>query len=106
MFYVLNYLICNIDINECSDDDSNGCNQICTNTDGSYACYCNTGYELGIDDETCIGKSYSLSINYLICFTICLSSHFKAVVFIYLHVNVCTCICVSLVRKYIDHMCT
>ena len=106
MFYVLNYLICNIDINECSDDDSNGCNQICTNTDGSYACYCNTGYELGIDDETCIGKSYSLSINYLICFTICLYSHFKAVVFIYLHVNVCTCICVSLVRKYIDHMCT
>ena len=45
------------DINECSDDDSNGCNQTCTNIDGSYACYCNTGYELGIDDETCIGKS-------------------------------------------------
>ena len=101
MFYVLNYLICNIDINECSDDDSNGCNQICTNTDGSYTCYCNTGYELGIDDETGIGKSYSL---YLICFTICFSSHFKVVAFIYLHVNVC--ICISLVKKYIDHMCT
>ena len=43
------------DINECSDDDSNGCNHVCTNTDGSYACYCNTGYELGIDQKTCVG---------------------------------------------------
>ena len=43
------------DINECSDDDSNGCNHVCTNTDGSYTCYCNTGYELGIDQKTCVG---------------------------------------------------
>ena len=45
-----------IDNNECSSSDTNDCNQICSNTPGSYVCYCNTGYELGLDDATCVGE--------------------------------------------------
>ena len=44
-----------IDIDECTEN-SNGCNQLCTNTPGSYACYCNVGYELSSDQKTCVGK--------------------------------------------------
>ena len=32
------------------------CNQICSNTDGSYNCFCKTGYELELDGHTCVGK--------------------------------------------------
>ena len=45
-----------IDINECANDDDNDCNQLCSNTAGSYTCYCNTGYELQSDGATCVGK--------------------------------------------------
>lgn len=45
-----------VDINECDSDDTNDCNQICSNTAGSYLCYCNTGYELELDDATCVGR--------------------------------------------------
>ena len=44
---------CSLDINECADDSLNGCNQICTNTIGSFVCECNSGYELGDDLMTC-----------------------------------------------------
>ena len=43
------------DINECANDSLNGCNQICTNTIGSFLCECNNGYELGDDLMTCSG---------------------------------------------------
>ena len=43
------------DINECANDSLNGCNQICTNTIGSFVCECNSGYELGDDLMTCSG---------------------------------------------------
>ena len=43
------------DINECANDFLNGCNQICTNTIGSFLCECNNGYELGDDLMTCSG---------------------------------------------------
>ena len=42
-----------IDIDECSEGTS-GCNQICSNTLGSYTCSCQDGYELDIDNHTCI----------------------------------------------------
>ena len=43
------------DINECVTD-SGGCQQICTNTNGSFECSCNQGYSLSSDRTTCIGK--------------------------------------------------
>ena len=35
------------DINECSSNDTNNCdkNALCTNTLGSFSCYCNKGYD-------------------------------------------------------------
>ncbi|XP_062596320.1 serine-rich adhesin for platelets-like, partial [Saccostrea cucullata] len=33
-----------LDIDECSNSSLNGCDQICTNTEGSYSCSCNQGY--------------------------------------------------------------
>ena len=43
-----------LDINECSKNEDE-CSDGCTNTVGSYLCYCSTGYQLGLDDLTCIG---------------------------------------------------
>ena len=45
---------CIIDIDECINGD-HGCNQNCTNTDGSYKCICEDGYVLDNDMKTCIG---------------------------------------------------
>ena len=42
-----------LDINECSEGIS-GCNQICSNTLGSYTCICQNGYQLDTDNHTCI----------------------------------------------------
>ena len=43
------------DINECSI--SNGyCSDLCTNTNGSHLCSCNSGYQIGIDLRNCIGE--------------------------------------------------
>ena len=44
------------DINECAIRNGN-CSQICSNSDGSFACYCTGGYVLDIDGKTCNGKS-------------------------------------------------
>ena len=49
-------LLTHIDINECSSD-THGCEQNCVNTDGSYHCECQSGYELRQRDKrTCKGK--------------------------------------------------
>lgn len=40
------------DVNECND--RNGlCEQSCTNTQGSYFCSCDSGYQLGINNREC-----------------------------------------------------
>ena len=50
------------DINECSNTEDNNCdeNAICTNTNGSFTCQCETGYTG--NGTTCNGKSFCDSI--------------------------------------------
>eukprot|EP00058_Branchiostoma_floridae_P001021 XP_002586509.1 hypothetical protein BRAFLDRAFT_106412 [Branchiostoma floridae] len=44
------FFICQTDINECSNDNG-GCSHNCENTDGSYRCTCQDGYQLsGLTD--------------------------------------------------------
>ena len=55
------------DIDECANDSTdgsadvstegsqNGCNHICTNTNGSFSCECFSGYQLSDDMMTCVG---------------------------------------------------
>ena len=50
------------DINECTAN-TDGCGQICTNTDGSFMCSCNSGFALNNDARTCSGKR---TLNYTI----------------------------------------
>ncbi|XP_063960551.1 uncharacterized protein LOC129267997 isoform X2 [Lytechinus pictus] len=41
------------DFNECGDNNTNECDQICTNTLGSYTCSCNAGFVLSLDQKSC-----------------------------------------------------
>ena len=73
------------DIDECTLGIS-GCNQHCTNTNGSYVCSCYVGYQISSDNRTCVGKKiYIMSVHeamtlYIIgnkctCSFICTTSH-------------------------------
>ena len=53
------------DIDECIEE-LDGCDQICTNTDGSYYCTCMDGYELESDNQTCTGDDYYTNYIYYI----------------------------------------
>ena len=44
------------DVDECQAD-SGGCDQTCSNTDGSFECSCGTGYTLAADSLGCDGKN-------------------------------------------------
>ena len=46
-----------IDIDECANSQS--CEHICVNTDGSYYCECDDGYELH-DSVFCHGKTITV----------------------------------------------
>ena len=48
-----------IDINEC--DGINDCQQICTNTEGSFTCNCTGGFSLAQDERNCTGMKALLS---------------------------------------------
>ena len=57
MVIVLAIIVINnyyVDINECTLG-YDGCNQNCVNTEGSYLCYCTSGYHLDVNKKTCIG---------------------------------------------------
>ena len=45
------------DSDECSQENG-GCSQLCVNTHGSYHCACATGYNLDLDNTTCLGRFF------------------------------------------------
>ena len=51
------------DINECSSSSTNGCQQVCVNTVGSYMCQCNAGYRLNNNGRTCAGEKLHTNID-------------------------------------------
>ena len=53
------------DIQECSDNNGN-CTHNCTNTEGSYYCTCEDGYELENDGHTCKGNLFANDIKIVI----------------------------------------
>ena len=55
-------LIVFIDTDECKENAPN-CNHFCTNTFGSYFCFCERGYELDTDNHTCIDIDECLDDN-------------------------------------------
>ena len=52
---VTQYMYFFTDIEEVLYDSLNRCNQICTNTIGSFMCECNSGYQLNDNLMTCSG---------------------------------------------------
>ena len=50
------------DINEC---ETSVCQQICTNTEGSFSCACNDGFELADDQRSCDGRPFVSAITAL-----------------------------------------
>ena len=53
------------DTDECAAANTNDCSQNCNNLDclsGRYQCSCNSGFRLGVDNHTCIGKMPSFNI--------------------------------------------
>ena len=44
----MRYYFYNVDVDECGDD-TDGCSQTCTNTEGSFTCGCTDGYVLNVD---------------------------------------------------------
>ena len=47
-----------LDVDECSSNLTNACNQICTNIPGGLECSCMSGFELESDGFTCVGKYF------------------------------------------------
>ena len=52
---------CHTDINECSLGTHN-CEQLCTNTPGSFTCSCRSGYTLNSDRRTCRASEFKPQI--------------------------------------------
>ena len=46
------------DVNECALETHN-CQQVCSNTDGSFTCLCFEGYDLDDDQISCTGMHTS-----------------------------------------------
>ena len=45
-----------LDIDECALANG-GCAHVCNNTDGSFSCMCDEGFELDEDGQQCIGMN-------------------------------------------------
>ena len=48
-FLKISSIIIFADVNECSLESLNDCQQVCDNTPGSYTCSCSSGYALNAD---------------------------------------------------------
>ena len=59
MIHDLNCFV--LDIDECQINNG-GCEQVCTNTAGSFECSCPTGYVLAADGANCTGKPINHSV--------------------------------------------
>ena len=66
MYNIIRYYFYNVDVDECGDD-TDGCSQTCTNTEGSFTCGCNDGYVLNVDGTTCDGMYMVLMYYYGHC---------------------------------------
>ena len=64
MYNIIRYYFYNVDVDECGDD-TDGCSQTCTNTEGSFTCGCTDGYVLNVDGTTCDGM-YMLHVYYYV----------------------------------------
>ena len=51
-----------LDTNECLTDNG-GCDQNCNNTDGTYSCWCDVGYALELDEQTCSRMYNHITVN-------------------------------------------
>jgi len=56
---VLSFLT--LDIDECTVANG-GCAHICNNTDGSFSCMCDEGFEMDEDGQQCIGMNRPFSM--------------------------------------------
>ena len=57
--YILSSNFSLLDIDECLTDNG-GCNQTCTNSEGSFECSCATGFTLAEDSLNCDGKKIKI----------------------------------------------
>ena len=48
------FMIYSADINECLDSQSNNCDDICVNTEGSFHCTCRESFRISTDGRSCI----------------------------------------------------
>ena len=66
------YLYHSSDTDECRAN-TDSCDQICSNTNGSYRCSCMSGYKLLDDGKTCLAVS-DCSLNSGVCQQECINN--------------------------------
>lgn len=54
------------DVDECLDNNG-GCERRCKNTEGSFYCECEVGFEMLEDGKSCRGRMLNRIVNHVIC---------------------------------------
>ena len=66
----------NLDIDECANQNG-GCDHVCTNNNGSYACSCRPGFFLDAGKHNCSGKfERNCFVSVFFYFGVCKSTFF------------------------------